>query len=162
MSTERLIVDEALADDFVTKLAVKASSLLAGDPREPVVLGSMIDLSAAERMDELIADAIAKGAVLVCGGRRSGTIVEATLIDRVTPAMRLYQEESFGPVKPIVRVAVSMRRSGSPTTPNTDYPPRCSARIFSAPWPTPKEFNPASAISTARLLPMKRKCHSAA
>ena len=93
MSTERLIVDEALADDFVTKLAVKASSLPAGDPREPVVLGSMIDLSAAERMDELIADAIARGAVLVCGGRRSGTIVEATLIDRVTPAMRLYQEE---------------------------------------------------------------------
>ncbi len=105
MSTERLIVDEALADDFVTKLAVKASSLPAGDPREPVVLGSMIDLSAAERMDELIADAIAKGAVLVCGGRRSGTIVEATLIDRVTPGMRLYQEESFGPVKPIVRVS---------------------------------------------------------
>jgi vanillin dehydrogenase len=41
---------------------------------------------------------------LLCGGHRSGTIVEATVVDYVTPDMRLYQEESFGPVKPIVRV----------------------------------------------------------
>jgi acyl-CoA reductase-like NAD-dependent aldehyde dehydrogenase len=104
MSTERLVVDEAIADAFVTKLAAKASHLPAGDPRGHVVLGSLIDLSAAERMDALIADAVAKGAVLVCGGRRQGTVVEATLLDHVTPEMRIYQEESFGPVKPIVRV----------------------------------------------------------
>jgi vanillin dehydrogenase len=104
MSTERLVVDEAVADAFVAKLAAKASRLPAGDPRGHVVLGSMIDLGPAEKMDTLIADALAKGAVLVCGGRRQGTIVEATLLDHVTPAMRIYQEESFGPVKPIVRV----------------------------------------------------------
>ncbi|WP_371734334.1 aldehyde dehydrogenase [Acidisphaera sp. S103] len=104
MSTERLVVDETVADAFVAKLAAKASKLPAGDPRGHVVLGSMIDLQPAEKMDALIADALAKGAVLVCGGHRQGTIVEATLLDHVTPAMRIYQEESFGPVKPIVRV----------------------------------------------------------
>jgi acyl-CoA reductase-like NAD-dependent aldehyde dehydrogenase len=55
-------------------------------------------------MDELIADAVAKGAEIVSGGHRKGTVVEATLLDRVTSDMRVYREESFGPVKPIIRV----------------------------------------------------------
>ncbi|SHG53243.1 Acyl-CoA reductase [Kaistia soli DSM 19436] len=104
MSTERIIVDEKVADAFVAKFAAKAASLPAGDPRGHVVLGSLIDLKAAERMDELIADAVSKGGILVAGGKRTGTVVEATVIDRVTPNMRVYSEEAFGPVKPIVRV----------------------------------------------------------
>jgi acyl-CoA reductase-like NAD-dependent aldehyde dehydrogenase len=104
MSTERFIVDEAVADAFVAKFAAKAAALPAGDPRGHVVLGSMIDLAAAERMDALIADAVAQGAVVVAGGSRAGSIVAATLLDQVTPAMRIYREESFGPVKPIIRV----------------------------------------------------------
>ena len=104
MSTERLVVDEFVADAFVEKLAKRAAALPAGDPRGHVVLGSLVSLSAAGRMDELIADAKAKGAVVVCGGNRNGSIVEATVLDRVTPQMRIYREESFGPVKPVVRV----------------------------------------------------------
>ena len=105
MSTERIIVDEKVADAFVAKLAAKASKLPAGDPRGHVVLGSLVDLAPAERMDVLIADAVEKGAKLVTGGQRKGTIVEATLLDHVTPQMKIYREESFGPVKPIIRVA---------------------------------------------------------
>ncbi len=105
MSTERLIVDESIADAFVAKLAKRAAALPAGDPRGHVVLGSLVSPSAAERMDELIADAKAKGAEVVAGGTRNGPIVEATVIDRVTPQMRIYREESFGPVKPVVRVS---------------------------------------------------------
>jgi len=105
MSTERIIVDEKVADAFVAKLAAKASKLPAGDPRGHVVLGSLVDLAPAERMDVLIADAVEKGAKLVAGGQRKGTIVEATLLDHVTPQMKIYREESFGPVKPIIRVA---------------------------------------------------------
>ncbi len=105
MSTERIIVDEAIADQFVAKLAARASQLPAGDPRGHVVLGSLISLDSAMKMEELIADATAKGAKLVAGGKRSGTVVEATLLDHVTPDMRVYSEESFGPVKPIVRVS---------------------------------------------------------
>ncbi len=104
MSTERFVVDQAVADEFVAKLVAKASRLPAGDPRGQVVLGAMIDIAAAERMDVLIADAVSKGAVVVSGGKRNGTVVEATLLDQVTSDMRIYAEESFGPVKPIVRV----------------------------------------------------------
>ncbi|MBZ9816162.1 aldehyde dehydrogenase [Mesorhizobium sp. CA7] len=104
MSTERLIVDEKIADEFVAKLAARASKLPAGDPRGHVVLGSLISSEAADKMEDLIADATAKGAKLAAGGKRSGTVVEATLLDHVTPAMRVYAEESFGPVKPVIRV----------------------------------------------------------
>lgn len=105
MSTERIIVHQAVADAFVAKLAARAAALPAGDPRGHVVLGSLISLDAAKKMEELIADAQAKGAKLVAGGKRTGTVVEATLLDFVTPDMRVYAEESFGPVKPIIRVA---------------------------------------------------------
>ncbi len=105
MSTERFIVDQSVADAFVAKLAAKACRLPAGDPRGHVVLGSLIDLAAAEKMDALIADAVAKGGVVVAGGKRTGSVVEATVLDRVTPEMRIYTEESFGPVKSVIRVA---------------------------------------------------------
>ena len=104
MSTERIIVDEKIADAFVAKFAAKASKLPAGDPRGHVVLGSLVDLAPAERMDVLIADAVGKGAKVVAGGKRNGTVVEATLLDHVKAEMKIYSEESFGPVKSIVRV----------------------------------------------------------
>lgn len=104
MSTERFIVVDAVADEFVAKFAAKAAKLPAGNPRDKVVLGSLVDLKSAEKMDVLIADATAKGAKLVAGGKRTGTIVEATLLDNVTNKMRVYEEESFGPVKSIIRV----------------------------------------------------------
>ncbi|MDO8358549.1 MAG: aldehyde dehydrogenase [Devosia sp.] len=105
MSTERIIVDAKVADEFVTKLAARAAQLPAGDPRGHVVIGSLISLQSAEKMDALISDATAKGAKVRAGGKRTGTVVEATVVDNVTSAMRLYNEESFGPVKPIVRVS---------------------------------------------------------
>lgn len=106
MSTERIIVDESVADAFVAKLAAKAASLPLGDPREgPVVLGSVVDMKTVHRANALIEDALHKGAVLVCGGKADSTLMAATLLDRVTPAMRIYREETFAPVKAIVRVA---------------------------------------------------------
>ncbi|MFP5472677.1 MAG: aldehyde dehydrogenase [Gammaproteobacteria bacterium] len=105
MSTERIIVDRKVADAFVDKLVAKASALPLGDPRQgPVVLGSVVDMRTVERCNALIDDALAKGAKLVCGGKADSTLMPATLLDLVTPDMRIYQEESFGPVKPIVRV----------------------------------------------------------
>ncbi|MFL9909697.1 aldehyde dehydrogenase [Paraburkholderia sp. RL17-337-BIB-A] len=105
MSTERIIVDERIADTFVARLAQKARGLPLGDPRKgPVVLGSVVDMSTVERCNALIDDALAKGATLVCGGKADSTLMAATLLDHVTPAMRIYADESFGPVKGIVRV----------------------------------------------------------
>jgi benzaldehyde dehydrogenase (NAD) len=105
MSTERIVVDSKIADDFVARLAAKATSLPLGDPRKgPVVLGSVVDIKATQRCNALIDDALAKGARLVCGGKSETTLFPATLLDHVTPGMRIYGEESFGPVKAIVRV----------------------------------------------------------
>ncbi|MES2786325.1 MAG: aldehyde dehydrogenase [Pseudomonadota bacterium] len=106
MSTERVIVDAKIADEFVRRFATKARALPVGDPRkpEPVVLGSVIGMSTVEHCNALLADALEKGAKLVCGGKSDSTLMPATLIDHVTPAMRIYHEETFGPVKAIVRV----------------------------------------------------------
>ncbi|MGO4813068.1 aldehyde dehydrogenase [Cupriavidus sp. 2MCAB6] len=105
MSTERIIVDNKIADAFVAQLAAKASALPLGDPRKgPAVLGSVVGMSTVERCNALIDDALAKGAKLLCGGKADNTLMPATLLDHVTPRMRIYAEESFGPVKAIVRV----------------------------------------------------------
>jgi benzaldehyde dehydrogenase (NAD) len=106
MSTERIIVDQKIADEFVKKFSDKAKALPLGDPRkpEPVVLGSVIGMGTVHHCNELIDDALAKGAKLVCGGKADTTLMPATVLDHVTPAMRIYHEETFGPVKCVVRV----------------------------------------------------------
>jgi acyl-CoA reductase-like NAD-dependent aldehyde dehydrogenase len=105
MSTERIIVDNAVADEFVEKFAAKATSLPAGDPRSGnVVLGSIVSREAAKSISDLVADAVNKGAKLVAGGDLNGTVMSATVLDEVTPTHRIYSEESFGPVVSIVRV----------------------------------------------------------
>lgn len=106
MSTERIIVDEKVADAFVKKFGDKVRALPLGDPRkpEPVVLGSVIGMATVNHCNALIDDALAKGARLVCGGKAESTLMPATVLDYVTPAMRIYREETFGPVKCVVRV----------------------------------------------------------
>jgi benzaldehyde dehydrogenase (NAD) len=106
MSTERIIVDRKVADEFVKKFGDKAKSLPLGDPRkpDPVVLGSVIGMNTVHHCNALIDDALAQGATLVCGGKVENTLMPATVLDHVTPAMRIYHEEAFGPVKCIVRV----------------------------------------------------------
>jgi benzaldehyde dehydrogenase (NAD) len=61
-------------------------------------------MATVHRCNELIDDAVSKGATLVCGGKADSTLMPATLLDHVTREMRLYHEESFAPVKAIVRV----------------------------------------------------------
>jgi acyl-CoA reductase-like NAD-dependent aldehyde dehydrogenase len=105
MSTERIVVDAAVADAFVEKLAAKAASLVAGDPRGGnVALGCMISKDAVARVARLVADATSKGAKLVAGGKAEGAVMQATVLDGVTPAMTIYGEESFGPVVCVTRV----------------------------------------------------------
>ena len=105
MSTERIIVDDKIADEFVAALAAKASTLKAGDPRDNnTPLGCLVDQSAGQRLDALIKDAVAKGARVVAGGGIDGTIMQATVIDGVTPAMKLYRDKSFGPLVVVIRV----------------------------------------------------------
>lgn len=105
MSTERVVIDEKIADPFVQKLSAKAASLPVRDPSlGPTVLGSMVNPESAARVASLIEDAAAKGATIAAGGKCDGTLIEATVLDGVTPAMKIYSEESFGPVVTVVRV----------------------------------------------------------
>jgi benzaldehyde dehydrogenase (NAD) len=106
MSTERIIVDQSVADAFVKKFTDKARGLPLGDPRkpEPVVLGSVIGMPTVQHCNALIDDALAKGAKLVCGAKAETTLMPATVLDHVNPSMRINREETFGPVKCVVRV----------------------------------------------------------
>ncbi|HKX31598.1 MAG TPA: aldehyde dehydrogenase [Blastocatellia bacterium] len=105
MSTERIVVHEAVGDAFVEKLAGKAQSLVAGNPREgQAPLGAVVSQDAAALVRALIEDALQKGASLVAGNQGDGLLMNATVLDRVTPEMRIYGEESFGPVVCVIRV----------------------------------------------------------
>ncbi len=104
MSTERVIVQESIADDFVEKLCEKVRTLKAGDPREgKTPLGSVVDKAATQRIMGLIEDAVDKGAVLLAGGAGEDTLMNATLLDHVSPSMKIYRDEVFGPVACIFR-----------------------------------------------------------
>ncbi len=104
MSTERIIVVDAVADTFVAKLAAKAASLVASDPREgKTPLGAVVDRRVIETVKKLVDDAVDKGAKRVTGSDGLGVIMSACVIDRVTSDMKLYSEESFGPIVAVIR-----------------------------------------------------------
>ncbi|VBO44812.1 aldehyde dehydrogenase [Burkholderia pseudomallei] len=103
MSTERVIAARAIADALVDKLAAKARTLAAGDPRAGLPLGAMVSRDAAARAAALVDDAASRGAALPLGCRVDGAIMQPTIVDRVTPDMRLYREESFAPVVAVLR-----------------------------------------------------------
>ncbi len=106
MSTERIIVLDAVADAFIEKLRSKVATLSVGDPRVGgSALGAVIDTRAAEHLGALVRDALAHGATQVNGGEIQGVLVPPHVIDNVTPQMRLFREESFGPVVAVVRAA---------------------------------------------------------
>lgn len=103
MSTERIIVERPVADSFVQRLVARANSLKMGDPLQPETqIGCLINPGATERVQALVDDAVAKGGKLLCGGKPQGRCYPPTVLYGVTPAMRIYHEESFGPAKSII------------------------------------------------------------
>lgn len=105
MSTERLIVVDAVADIFAVKFAEKVRSMSVGDPREgKTPLGAVVDVKTVAHCQALIDDALANGAELLLGGETThNVLMPAHLLDKVTPTMKLFLDESFGPVVGIVR-----------------------------------------------------------
>jgi len=104
MSTERIIVVDAVADQFAEKFAAKAASMPTGDPREGTTpLGAVVDQKTVNHVNSLIEDASAKGARVIAGGKADGVLMPATVVDGVTSAMNLYRDESFGPVVAMIR-----------------------------------------------------------
>ena len=105
MTTGKIIVDEKIADTFVEKFAAKARSLPTSDPATgaPCVLGPLVGRESGNRLNAMIDDALAKGATIPVGGKAEGAMMPATIIDHVTSEMKIYEEESFGPVIAIIR-----------------------------------------------------------
>jgi benzaldehyde dehydrogenase (NAD) len=105
MATERIVVERPVAESFVERLGERAAALSIGDPREPETqLGPMVNRSALERVAGLVDDAVQRGAQVVTGGEAEGPCYRPTVLTGITPEMRIYHEESFGPVVGVVSV----------------------------------------------------------
>jgi aldehyde dehydrogenase (NAD+) len=105
MSVGRVIVDQSVVQAFGERLAKKADSLPAGDPRLPeTVIGPLINDAAVSKVDAHVKDAAAKGAQLLAGGTHEGRVYRPTVLAKVTKDMQVYCEETFGPVAPIIAV----------------------------------------------------------
>ncbi len=103
----RLLVQDGIYDAFVAKLSEAVAKLKVGPGLSgEVQQGPLINQDAVAKVEELLGDAVAKGAKIACGGKRhalGGNFFEPTIVTGVTPAMRVAREEIFGPVAPLFR-----------------------------------------------------------
>ncbi|WP_165820410.1 NAD-dependent succinate-semialdehyde dehydrogenase [Microvirga sp. KLBC 81] len=107
VSANRIYVQSSVHDEFAEKFTQRVRTLVVGDGFQPdVAVGPLIDARALVKIEGHVADALQKGGTVRCGGRRigtSGTFFEPTVITDVVGTMRLAQEETFGPLAPIIR-----------------------------------------------------------
>ena len=102
ISAQRIIVHEQVADQFTTQFVERARNLPTGDPlNEATQLSVMIDEAAAQRVESWIDEAVCAGARLLCGGKRRGAMLDATVLTDVHSEMRVCAEEIFAPVATI-------------------------------------------------------------
>ena len=128
MSTERIVADRSVVDALSEKLAERARALPVGDPREAdTAIGPLINAAALERVSGLVEDAVSHGAEALTGGRAEGTCFPPTVLTGVTPEMRVYSEESFGPL--VTVVAVDGPEEAVAVANDTDY--GLAAAVFS-------------------------------
>lgn len=99
ISVQRVFVHQSVADPFTTKLLMHVARLKAGDPTDDTTtIGPLIDHAAAHRVENWINEAVAEGARVLLGGKRMGSVVEATVLSDVKPDMKVSCQEVFGPV----------------------------------------------------------------
>src|SRR5690606_3666573 len=104
MSTERIIVVETVADEFAARFKETAGGMAVGDPRDGnTPIGAVVDKRTVDCVSVLIRDALDKRAEDLVGGNADGVLMPAHVIDKVTPEMRLFRDESFGPIVAITR-----------------------------------------------------------
>ena len=105
MGVKRVIVEDEIADEFAEKLVKATQKLVMGNPMDSkTTLGTLISEKAAIQVEETVNNAVREGAKILTGGNRDGAFYEATVIDNVAPDMDLVENETFGPVAPIIRV----------------------------------------------------------
>ena len=105
--SNRILVQEGIYDEFVSKLSEAVKTLNVGNGMEEGInQGPLINESALKKVQDHISDALGKGAVLVTGGKphsNGGTMFEPTIIGNVTTSMKVASEETFGPLAPIFK-----------------------------------------------------------
>lgn len=106
MSTERIVLDDAIADEFMEKFIARVGELKVGDPvKDPSVqIGYVYQPSNGDRINAMIDDAVAKGATVAIGERADRAAHRPTVMDHVKPGMQIYAEETFSPITTVVRV----------------------------------------------------------
>ncbi|HUB70407.1 MAG TPA: NADP-dependent succinic semialdehyde dehydrogenase [Acidimicrobiales bacterium] len=108
IAAKRFIVHEAVADEFERRFVENMTALSVGDPlAEQTDVGPLATSSGRDDVEELVADAVAKGAKVLCGGERlpgPGWYYQPTVLSELTAEMRMYSEEVFGPVAGLFRV----------------------------------------------------------
>src|SRR5262249_38325621 len=103
-AVKRILVHDAVADDFVERLVAKTRAVKCGDPMDPRTdMGTVIDEAAARCFERRVDDAVAQGAELLCGHQRRGALYAPTVLDHVPRDCELVREETFGPVSPVLR-----------------------------------------------------------
>jgi benzaldehyde dehydrogenase (NAD) len=108
MTTGRHLVQEGVYDDYVARLAEKASHLPVGDPASgQVALGPIIDERQRDKVHALVTGSVDAGARLAAGGTYEGLFYQPTVLAEVAPAMPAYASEVFGPVAPVVRFSTA-------------------------------------------------------
>jgi aldehyde dehydrogenase (NAD+) len=104
-AVKRMIIHEAVADEFVEKLLAKSKAWKYGDPADPKTeMGTVIDEAAARYCEDMTNDAVTKGAKLLYGNIRKGALYSPTVLDHVPFDCPLVKLETFGPVSPVIRV----------------------------------------------------------
>ncbi len=99
IGVQRIIIHADIYDRFRDMLVARTKTLVAGDPKDrDTFIGPMIDVKEASRLDGWIQEAVVAGATLLCGGKREGAMLEATLLENVPRNTKAYREEAFGPV----------------------------------------------------------------
>ncbi len=105
MGVKRVIVQNAVADEFASKLVEETEKLVMRNPMDDRTnLGTLISQNAAIQVEQTVNDAIDKGAKVLTGAKRDGAFYHATVLDNVKMDMDLVARETFGPIAPIIRV----------------------------------------------------------
>jgi succinate-semialdehyde dehydrogenase/glutarate-semialdehyde dehydrogenase len=108
IAAKRFVVEAACEPEFTRRFAEAMAARRVGDPLDPATqVGAVVNEKELGRLEEQIGDAVDRGARLVCGGARlagRGFFLQPTVLAGVTPAMRVWHEEVFGPVAPVMAV----------------------------------------------------------
>lgn len=103
-AVKRILVHSEIADDFVACLQERTESLTCGDPLDPATdTGTVIDEAAATAVQDVVEDAIERGAKLRFGNERDRALYRPTILDHVSSEMPIVKNETFGPVSPVIR-----------------------------------------------------------